>query len=74
MKEWVDNIPDLDEMYSCKSYDELEKIINTWLEDPDDSEGSSRGFTPPVRKEVVTESSSSTMKDLDEAFADLDNL
>lgn len=74
VKEWIGSIPDLDEMYSCKSYDELEKIINAWLEDPDDSEGSSRGFTPSASKEVVTESSSSTMKDLDEAFADLDNL
>ena len=74
VKEWIASIPDLDEMYSCKSYAELEKIINTWLEDPDDTEGSSRGFSNTTKTEVVTASSSSTMKDLDEAFADLDNL
>ena len=77
IKEWIKSIPDLDEMYSCKSYAELEKIINDWLENPDASEGTSRNFTNTVTQSDTTSaasSSSTTMKDLDEAFADLDNL
>ena len=77
-KEWIDNIPNLDEMYSCKSYEELEKIINAWLEDPEDSSGTSRGdFSTKSSKATESKSSgssSNTMKDLDDAFADLENL
>ncbi|MHC4608504.1 MAG: hypothetical protein ACYTAF_16455 [Planctomycetota bacterium] len=76
--EWTSSIPDLDEMYSCKSYDELEKIINNWLEDPDADTGSSRGFSSNNTSESTSSSSSSgntaTMKNLDDAFADLENL
>ena len=77
-KEWLDSTPDLDEMYSCKSYDELEKIINDWLNDgapTDNAFGSSnnkpaqsspnQGSPAPV--------SSTKYKDLDDAFADLKN-
>ena len=76
IKEWIDSIPDLDEMYSCKSYDELEKIINVWLEDPSDSSGTSRGSSTPSTSsyEKSEPATSSTMKDLDEAFADLESL
>ena len=74
IKEWIGGIPDLDEMYSCKSYAELEKIINDWLENPDDREGTSRSFTKPAPPVESAAPASSTMKDLDEAFADLDNL
>mgnify|MGYP003146200273 CR=1 FL=1 len=83
IKEWKDNIPDLDEMYSCKSHDELEKIINAWLEDPNDSEGSYRGTSSSnsfsnsssnTQGESSSQGSSSTIKDLDAAFADLENL
>lgn len=77
IKEWIDNIPDLDEMYSCKSHDELERIINAWLEGPDDSEGSPRGNQSYSNRRENSEpksSGSSTMKDLDEAFADLESL
>ena len=30
-KLWLDSIPSLDDMYELKSYDELEKIVNDWL-------------------------------------------
>jgi hypothetical protein len=77
IKEWTSNIPDLDEMYTCKSYDELEKIINTWLEDPNADDGSTRGFSSNNTESTSSSSSTSntsTMKDLDDAFADLENL
>ena len=34
-KEWLDNIPSLDDMYELKSYDALEKIVNDWLNGDD---------------------------------------
>lgn len=72
--EWMDNIPDLDGLWSAKSYSELEKIINAWLADPeaDSSSGSFRGKAP-ASEEPVTEKKTS-LQDLDEAFADLDKL
>lgn len=76
IKEWLDNIPDLDEMYSCKTYEDLEKIINDWLEDPEGSEGTSRGFSSSKSSSAPKseDAKSSTLKDLDDAFADLENL
>ena len=76
IKEWTGSIPSLDDMYSLKSYEELEKIINAWLENPDDSEGTYRGgtTTPTSSTSSSSTGSSSTMQDLDDAFADLENL
>lgn len=77
VKEWLDSIPDLDEMYNCKSHEELERIINAWLEGPSDSDGTVRGTQSYSNKNETSPqkaSGSSTMKDLDEAFADLESL
>ena len=30
-KEWLSNIPNIDDLFECKSYDELSKIVNDWL-------------------------------------------
>ena len=82
VKEWTGSIPNLDDMYTLKTYEELERIINAWLENPDDSDGSTRGYSfsssaTPAASSSTADSSSSTsntMKDLDEAFADLESL
>ena len=89
-KEWIENIPDLDQLHALKSYDELTKIINTWLEDPNSSDGASRGKPPAKVAAAPTpvvavdddddtpapaaKSKSSSLRSLDEAFADLDNM
>ena len=70
-KEWLDNIPDVSDLYQCKSYDELTKIVNDWLNegesDDEDSSDSGSSDTP-----VKTDSSTSSGYDsIDEAFADL---
>ena len=74
---WVEDIPDLGDMYQCKTYDELENIINAWLEG--DDEPGQDSFQP--RNETSTSSNTSTnetssssdpMSKIDEAFADLD--
>jgi hypothetical protein len=67
-QEWLGNIPDVMGLFQVKSYDELSKIINDWInEDAFDGAGS----------ETVTsatsagKSESSGYKSLDAAFADL---
>ncbi len=77
-KAWVDNIPDLDAMYTCKSYEELEGIINAWINgDTDETMNSDAGTT---RGNVNTTTSSSSTnssggnvsRNIDDAFADLE--
>jgi hypothetical protein len=65
-KEWLDNIPDLGETYKCKSYDELSKIINDWLNEDDDDDDTGESLSEA--KDVSTSQSYSS---IDEAFADL---
>ena len=81
-KQWIDNIPDLDQLYTCKSYDELENIVNAWLNaDSSDNElntssGTSRGGTTEAVTPSATSTVSATSGDADaaltDAFADLE--
>lgn len=78
VKKWMDEIPDLDAIYSLKSYDELSKIINDWLEGADeDSDGTERGntysksSTPAVASSNDGEVSGKTHDNLDAAFNEL---
>ena len=83
-KEWMDNIPGLDDMFSLKSYEELEKLVTDWLngdtESSDDhtSRGGSSDSSPQPTSQAtaaeVTSRSSAKYKSLDEAFADLETL
>ena len=81
-QEWLDNIPDLDSLFTLKSYEELEKIVNDWLsgdlDSGDESESSTtRGGNSNYRAETSDSNSSSDTKkykSLDEAFADLEDL
>ena len=74
-KKWLDDIPDLDELYTLKSYEELEKIVNDWLSGDDSTSedlGTSRGDSTPAAESTNT--GSSKYKSLDDAFADLEDL
>ena len=80
-KEWLDSIPSLDDMYTCKSYDELEKIVNDWLNGEDEESvgtelggSSSTTFTKTTDTSDTTESSPKKYKSLDDAFSDLEDL
>jgi hypothetical protein len=44
IKTWADNVPVLDDLYTLKTFDELEKIVNDWLngEDQEDTDGTTR--------------------------------
>jgi len=61
---WMSSIPNIDDMFTEKTYDELSKIINDWLvpegESPDDS-GTTRG------------GGGSTHTSLDDAFKELED-
>ncbi|MAF26225.1 hypothetical protein CL634_11740 [bacterium] len=80
-KEWMDDVPNLDDLYTLKSYEELENIINAWLNgDEEDSEvGTGRGFSSstaapaPAATAAVSEEKSPKYKSLDDAFADLED-
>tara|TARA_A100001035_G_scaffold66280_1_gene50603 strand:- start:285 stop:1082 length:798 start_codon:yes stop_codon:yes gene_type:complete len=78
---YTSSMPNLDDMYACKSYEELEKIVNDWLNDDDSGDdGTSRGFGSSTQSTTTNTSSASTKSDgqkyksLDEAFADLEDL
>lgn len=77
IKEWTTNIPDVNGIFNCKTYDELSKIINDWLAGDDgekeDEWGTSgnktRGKAPNPNTEL--NSSQKTYSNIDDAFADL---
>jgi hypothetical protein len=80
MKKWLDNIPDVDEMFQLKSYDELESIINSWLngDDEEDANTSSLGTSRGQVSSTSQVQSSSpevaqTFTSLDDAFAELES-
>ena len=75
IKEWTESIPDLDDVFTLKSYEQLENIINAWLngDDVDDKEDD------VVATSTVKTNTSKTSKSkeadsfdkIDDAFADL---
>ena len=84
---WINSIPSLDDMYTLKSYEELEKIVNDWLSGEDGSSDSddfsTRGgsstdsFSSNTTTAAATAASvdnSKKYKSLDEAFADLEDI
>ncbi len=79
-KQWLDSIPNLDDMFTLKSYEELEKIVNDWLNgdstDDDSSDNyTSRGGSSTNSVDTPKESSGTAKyRSLDEAFADLETL
>jgi hypothetical protein len=88
-KRWLDEIPSLDDMYTLKSYEELEKIVNDWLSGDDsessdssdsyttrggNSSGNSSGTSSSTNESTSSGDSSKKYKSLDEAFADLEDI
>ena len=83
-KKWLDNIPDVNDLFELKSYEELENIVNAWLnsDEEEESSGSYRGGSSSSKQTTSASSSSddspdtlsSKYKSLDDAFADLESL
>ena len=73
---WLNNIPSLDDIYTCKSYDELAKIVNDWLNEDDDSSDGFEAAGGSTTSSTSSETSGTTSEgksysNLDDAFADL---
>ena len=81
-EQFIGNIPSLDDLFSLKSYEELEKIVNDWLNgessDSSDDFGTTRNISTTANvstnQENTSEASNKKYKSLDDAFADLEDL
>tara|TARA_Y100001970_G_scaffold168585_2_gene206151 strand:+ start:300 stop:1085 length:786 start_codon:yes stop_codon:yes gene_type:complete len=74
-KKWLDNIPDVNDLFELKSYEDLENIVNTWLNDDEEEEKKSTfrgGSTQKSSNDDSPDTISGKYKDLDDAFADLE--
>lgn len=73
IKEWVDSVPNLDDIYVVKPYDELVKILNDWINPSSsaDSAGTAHGES---NTDNVAPAKLKPNKQLDNAFAELDDL
>ena len=72
-KEWMTNIPDVKGIFKTKSYDELSKIVNDWLNgDNEDDEGTEKfGASSDDDDTPKSGGGGKSYNDLDDAFADL---
>lgn len=78
-KQWLKTIPDVNDMFELKSYEELEKIINEWLNSDEDNSETETTREGGISKSSNTDSDSpdsinSKYESLDAAFADLESL
>ena len=81
--EWLNSVPEVDDLYTAKSYGDLEGIITRWLSgddtDSDDfgtKRGNSTNATTTVDTNTTADSSNTSSqkyKSLDDAFADLED-
>jgi hypothetical protein len=77
----LDNLPNLDELYSLESYEEIEKKVNDWLNGSSSSDGTEQATTTTTTNTTTTDTTTTSQKStqeegkqytsLDEAFADL---
>lgn len=77
MQDWLKNIPDTNDMFELKSYEELERIVNEWLNgDDESSEETTRGgsHASSSKDENSPDAISGKYSSLDDAFADLEGL
>tara|TARA_Y100000034_G_scaffold132652_1_gene196152 strand:- start:368 stop:1153 length:786 start_codon:yes stop_codon:yes gene_type:complete len=71
VKSWVSEIPNLDDMYTAKSYDELSKIINDWISDDDSDTAGGDESSSANESSDETSKTESGYSSIDDAFADL---
>ncbi|OUU74570.1 MAG: hypothetical protein CBC29_07275 [Methylococcaceae bacterium TMED69] len=87
INEWTSNIPDLDDLYTLKSYEQLETIVNNWLTgdaDEESTNGNNSTFensrvskptksTPVQQSKKKSGTTEKSFDDIDDAFADLED-
>jgi len=70
--EWIGNIPNLDDIYQCKTYDELSKIVNDWVSEGENTASDGFDNIPAASGNSSTsEGEGKSYSNLDDAFADL---
>ena len=75
-KEWLANIPSVEDLYTLKSYDEISSVLEKWI-NGDDESVESEGTEHPTSTSTEDTSSNSSgsntknFESLDDAFADL---
>lgn len=71
-QEWLSNIPNVEDLYTLKSYDEISVILDQWI-NGDEDENTSEGTEHPTSTTTTTSNSKSgeSYSNLDDAFADL---
>ena len=76
IKDWLDNIPNVDDVYSLKPYEEIKRALDEWINPgSSDSVGSSRGAPDDDDAPAQPKSKGgASSKSLDDAFAELDDL
>jgi hypothetical protein len=77
-KQWLDNIPDVNNLFELKTYEDLERIINEWLNGDEEEvkETTRGGFNQKTTQadDNSPDAINGKYKSLDDAFADLDSL
>lgn len=69
---WLENIPNVDEIYSLMSYEEIEKVVNDWLDAGATTDGFEKKFSSDKSEDDdSSDSSSSSNPDFEKAFEDL---
>lgn len=72
-KEWLENIPNVEDLYTLKSYDEISGTLERWI-NGDEETVSSEGTEHPTASTTTTKTTTSdggNYDSLDDAFADL---
>lgn len=78
-RKWQESIPNVDEMYTLKSYDEIKMALDEWI-NPEAFSGTGTSRGQSVRDDdedsvpAPKSKSSAGSKSLDDAFAELDDL
>ena len=65
-KQWLNNVPDLSNVFDVKSYDELESLLNSWLSDGNEDSNTSNASN-------TNSNTNTNFNDLDDAFESLLN-
>jgi hypothetical protein len=70
VKNWVANLPNIDDFFQAQSYEKLENIINNWLNDGTEENEEVEHRT---KTEAKTADTGKTFNKIDDAFADLED-
>ena len=75
MKEWTTTIPNLDDVYTMKTYEQMENIINAWLHGDEETDEEDTTTFSRTSTTTTSKPKKGSFDQIDDAFADLgDNL